>query len=148
MYMVVSDWLLNLQITHYHIDTRIYNTSPRRGQHELFLTLKCNDNVQYIIYTNLIAFEVGPSAGSKTLLTAEALELWSHTQRVAFYTFLLAPHTYYLHILYIFHCRREIRRKAVLDDLKSTRIVWNSYNWVLFSLTKESALNSAHSAVI
>lgn len=41
----------------------------------MFLTLKCNDDVQYIIYTNLIAFEVGPSAGSKTLLTAEALEL-------------------------------------------------------------------------
>lgn len=55
--------------------------------------------------TNLIAFEVGPSAGSKTLLTAETLQLWTHTQRVAFYPFLLAPNTHYLHILDVIHWR-------------------------------------------
>lgn len=62
--------------------------------------------------THLIAFEVGPSAGGKALLTAEALKLRTHTQGVAFHPFLLAPNTHYLHILYIFHCGRKAVKKS------------------------------------
>lgn len=67
--------------------------------------------------TNLIAFEVGTSAGSKTLFAAEAFELRAHAERVAFYPFLLAPDTHYLHILYVVHCGGKGRRgfRVIID---------------------------------
>lgn len=40
-----------------------------------FCLTQCYILCAHSIVTNLIAFEVGPSARSKTLLTAEALEL-------------------------------------------------------------------------
>lgn len=72
--------------------------------------------IHLLFTTDLIAFEVGPSAGGETLFTAEALELRAHTQRVTFDTFLLAPNTHNLHILYIFHCgggESEERRQII-----------------------------------
>lgn len=70
--------------------------------------------------THLVPFKVGPSAGCKTLLTAEALQLCAHTQRVAFYTFLLAPNTDYLHILHIFHYggKQPEEKKRPLESAK------------------------------
>lgn len=67
--------------------------------------------------TNLIAFEVGTSAGGKTLFAAEALELWAHAERVALYPFLLAPDAHYLHILYIVHCRGKADKgsRVIID---------------------------------
>lgn len=53
---------------------------------------------------DLVAFEVGPSAGGEALLAAEALELRAHAQRVALHTLLLAPHAHNLHVLHVLRC--------------------------------------------
>lgn len=74
------------------------------------LIVKWINNMHVTFTTNLIAFEVGTSAGSKTLFAAEALELWAHAERVALYPFLLAPDTHNLHILNVVHCRGKSRR--------------------------------------
>lgn len=57
--------------------------------------------------TDLVALKVGSSAHGKTLLTAEALKLRAHYQRVTFKPLLLTPHTYNLNVLLLVHCVRE-----------------------------------------
>lgn len=66
---------------------------------------------------HLVAFEVRTSAGSETLLAAEALELGAHAERVAFYPFLLAPDAHDLHVLYVVHCEGKNRRgfRVIID---------------------------------
>lgn len=81
--------------------------------------------------TNLIALEVGSSAGGKALFTAEALELRAHAERVAFHPFLLAPDAHYLHILYVIHWSKArqkqnqgasaIKNDATAQGLSSAR---------------------------
>lgn len=46
----------------------------------------------------LVSLEIGSAAGGEAFLTAEALQLAPHAQRVAFDTDLLAPGAHDLHI--------------------------------------------------
>lgn len=50
----------------------------------------------------LVSLKIGPAAGGEALLTAEALQLTPHAQRVAFDADLLAPGAHDLHIGRIF----------------------------------------------
>ena len=49
------------------------------------------------VNTHLVPLEVGAAARGEALLTAEALELAAHAQRVAAHTHLLAPGAHDLH---------------------------------------------------
>lgn len=50
----------------------------------------------------LVSLEIGSAAGSEALLTAEALQLTPHAQRVALNADLLAPGAHDLHVGCIF----------------------------------------------
>lgn len=65
-----------------------------------------------LLTTHLVSFEVGSSAGGETFLAAEALKIRTHTQGIAFHTFLLAPNTDDLDILYVLHCRANMKRRG------------------------------------
>lgn len=58
-----------------------------------------------VFISGLVAFEVGSSAGSEALLTAETLQLRAHTQGVPLHSLLLTPHAHDLHTLHVLHCR-------------------------------------------
>lgn len=72
----------------------------------------------------LIAFEVGATTRSETLLAAEALELRAHEQRVPLHALLLTPHTHDLNVLDVLHWRERI-------NVQMIRCFWTLFTWVL-----------------
>lgn len=66
----------------------------------------CTDTLNVQLMTRkglyLVSLEIRPAAGGEALLAAEALQLTSHAQRIAFDADLLAPGAQDLHIGCIF----------------------------------------------
>lgn len=59
----------------------------------------------------LVSLEIGPAAGSKALLAAEALQLAPHAQGIALDADFLAPGTHDLHVGRIFIWNKSIRQQ-------------------------------------
>ncbi len=59
----------------------------------------------------LVSLKIGSAAGGKALLTAEALQLAPHAQRIAFDADLLAPGAHDLHIGRIFIYKKNINQQ-------------------------------------
>ncbi len=62
------------------------------------------ESVQLMIWKELylVSLKIGSAAGGEALLTAEALQLTPHAQRIAFDADLLAPGAHDLHIGCVF----------------------------------------------